>query len=447
MAKSSRNSLPKKPSKDFPLFPHDTGRWAKKVRGKLRYFGKVDGDPKGKKALAKWLEQKDDLLAGRTPRVTGVGLTIRDLCNRFLTAKKHQVDCGELTPRTFLDYKGICERIISVFGKTRLVTDLQSADFENLRARLARTLGPVALGNEVQRARVVFKYAYDASLVDKPIRYGPTFKRPSKKVLRKVRSKNGVRMFEAAEIRRILDTADVQMRAMVLLGVNAGLGNTDCGALTVSVSDLERGWLNFPRPKTGIERQCPLWPETVEAIRKAIERRSDPKDEENADLVFVTKYGQSWNKDSKSNPISAEFRKLLKSIDADAKAQAEKDGTEPPAELYRKGCGFYALRHTFRTVADETRDFPAIDLIMGHADESMAARYRERISDERLIAVTDRVHDWLFGGVESPIEVEPVNQATPMNEAESVNEAEPVTPAEPVREAAPPARVSTRLPD
>ncbi len=50
---------------------------AKKVKGKLVYFGKVSDDPKGILALEKWLNEKDDLLAGRTPRVSGDGLTIR----------------------------------------------------------------------------------------------------------------------------------------------------------------------------------------------------------------------------------------------------------------------------------------------------------------------------------------------------------------------------------
>lgn len=30
----------------FPLFPHQSGRWCKKVRQKQHYFGKIADDPK-----------------------------------------------------------------------------------------------------------------------------------------------------------------------------------------------------------------------------------------------------------------------------------------------------------------------------------------------------------------------------------------------------------------
>ena len=77
-------------------FFHASGRWANKVRGKFHYFGKTADDPKGQAALRLWLDQKEDLLAGRTPRISRDGLNVRHLCNHFLTAKQQQRDAGEI---------------------------------------------------------------------------------------------------------------------------------------------------------------------------------------------------------------------------------------------------------------------------------------------------------------------------------------------------------------
>ena len=118
----------------------------------------------------------------------------------------------------------------------------------------------------VQRIRSVFKFGFDVGLMGTPMRLGPGFVRPSKKTIRLERPRKGPRMFEASELREILDAATQPLKAMILLGVNCGFGNADCGTLPLAALDLTGGWVNYHRPKTGITRRCPLWPETVEAL-------------------------------------------------------------------------------------------------------------------------------------------------------------------------------------
>jgi integrase len=368
---------PGKPYPDFPLFAHAAGVWAKKIRGKLHYFGPW-ADPDG--ALAKYLEQKDDLHAGRTPRPDTGGLTVKALANEFLNHKKALLDTGELSPRTWDEYKETCDLLVAKFGKARLVDDLGPDDFAALRQGMAKRWGPVRLGNVIQRVRTVFKFAADNGLTDRPPLYGQGFQRPSAKVLRLHRAKQGAKLFTAEEIRRMLDTADTQLRAMLLLGINAGFGMADCGRLPLSAVDLDAGMIDFPRPKTGVARRCPLWPETTGAIKETLAKRPRPKAEEDADLVFLTAQGRPWHKTDASSPAVFKVKSLMRQLGING----------------RKGLGFYTLRHVFETVAGEPRDQAAVDHIMGHSRDDMASVYREGISDARLKAVTDYVRAWLF---------------------------------------------------
>jgi hypothetical protein len=100
MCHSNVGMKPAKPYPKFPLFAHATKRWAKKIRGKLHYFG-TWSDPDG--AIAKYFDQKDALHAGRTPWATGDGLAVHQLCNRFCEAKERQADAREITRQTFVD--------------------------------------------------------------------------------------------------------------------------------------------------------------------------------------------------------------------------------------------------------------------------------------------------------------------------------------------------------
>jgi integrase len=409
---------PKKPYPDFPLTPHPSGAWQKKIRGKIHYFGRwakrvngklvrIDGDG-WREALEEYKKVADDLHAGRTPRAQTDGLTVADLCNRFLTAKLRKRESGELGLRMFGEYRETTDLIVGTFGKTRVVDDLAADDFESLRATMAERWGPVRLGNAITRVKSVFKYALDNGLIDKPIRFGGEFRKPDKGVLRRHRATNGAKMLEAHELRRLIDAlagkkvetghTDKQtgepeavtlelnpcLRAMVLLGLNAGFGNHDLATLPLSALDLDAGWVDFPRPKTGIHRRCPLWPETIATLHAILAERPSAKDKADADLVFLQRSGRRWVRNtekSRTDNISVVFCELLKACG-----------------LYRDGLGFYTLRHVFRTVADDARDPVAIDLIMGHTDPTMGGHYRERIDDSRLRAVAEHVRTWLFGG-------------------------------------------------
>ncbi len=171
---------------------------------------------------------------------------------------------------------------------------MESADFEKVRADLATRRGPVALGNEIQRVRTIFKYAFEDGLIDVPIRFGTQFRKPSRKTIRKARQASGGKMLESEELRKIIEHVDGQMKAMVLLALNSGFGQTDVSGLPKSAIDFKGGWIDYPRPKTATMRRCSLWPETIKALRDAMANRPKAKYEKEADLVFITKYGHSW---------------------------------------------------------------------------------------------------------------------------------------------------------
>jgi len=382
---SSANRKPRKPHPDFPLFPHAAGVWAKKVKQRLHYFGPW-ADPEG--ALKRWLEVKDDLLAGREPRAKTApnGPSVADVCNSYLTYKKASLASREITARTFAEYFAVCERLVKVFGRNRPVADLLADDFQRLRELVAKTWGPVRLANEVQRTRSVFKHAYDAGLIDRPVRFGPGFKKPSAKVLRLNRAKAGLRMFEREELQAILHHSTPETKAVVLLALNAGLGNGDIAAMPTSAVDLDKGWLDFPRPKTGIPRRCPLWPESIDAIRAMLADRQPAKNPEHELLLFLNERHNSYGTTAKGMRPHQGIGRLF-------------DRTTAAAGITRPGTTFYSIRRTFQTIAEGANDLAAVAAIMGRSPHvnDMGAVYRQRIEDPRLAAVVEHVRKWLFG--------------------------------------------------
>jgi integrase len=163
---------------------------------------------------------------------------------------------------------------------------------------------------------------------------------------------------------------------MILLGINCAYGNGDCSQLQFDWIDFEKGWIQYARPKTGVDRRAKLWPETIKAIQTWQEKRPAI----NNNLVFVTRQGNPW---SDPNSCDCAIAKAFQRI------SREKG-------VWISGRGFYGLRRTYETIAGRSKDQVAVDHVMGHVDQSMAGIYRQEIDDSRLIAVSELVRNWVF---------------------------------------------------
>ena len=181
------------------------------------------------------------------------------------------------------------------------------------------------------------EYAYDNGLITHEVRCGSEFKPPECSEAREHRARKGQRMIEADQLRRMLDAADPVVKGMVLLGVNSGF-NQDSADLPLGAVDLERGWIDFPRPKTGIERRCPLWDTTVDALRAAIAERPEPREKAAEGFVSVTTGGRPWLGRGRANRVSVAARDLIKQVG-----------------VHGAGIAFATLRRVVRTVAADPR--------------------------------------------------------------------------------------------
>ncbi len=174
------------------------------------------------------------------------------------------------------------------------------------------------------------------------------------------------------------------MKPLILLGINAGIGNKDLSLFKLEKLPAMRGevWIDYPRNKTEAERRFCLWPETRDSIAEYLDKRPGPAGTANHCIAFLTKQGNAWVRgegNDRSDAIGQAFKR------------ARND-----AGIGRGS--FYDLRRTFQTVANETGDFQASRLVMGHSDQAsdMTARYTQHISDDRIRIVISHVRSWLF---------------------------------------------------
>jgi hypothetical protein len=282
-----------KPWPDFPLTVHPNGQYSKKIRGRVHYFGPQSAGPDA--AVALYHKQKDFLYAGLAVPVEGE--TVADLLNVFIGRKEQAVEQGELSQVSLDEYVCTTDVMAATLGRTRSLNGITPNDLLRLRKALqqgkTKVLGVAAFKRRLTLARIVCKFSNEE--FGTSIRYQTPLAAPPKKLLRERRAAVGERLFSAKELRDLIAKTDPHMKAVIYLGINAALGPADCVALTTD--KIADGFVNFPRPKTGVLRRCPLWKETQEAIAVIADGKH----------VFN---GRVWTR----HVIAREFKKLCESV-------------------------------------------------------------------------------------------------------------------------------------
>lgn len=345
----------RKPYPGFPLSPHSSGQWKKTIKGRVYYFGS-----EWREALKRYEELVEVGLS--------TGPTVAVLIDDFLDSKNAQWESGSIKKGSLLDYRRACVKIKDNFGLATTLDSLTPSHFLSLRNSLESSMAPTTLKRYLVLLRAIFKFAYQMGYVGQPLRYGDALKTPAARLIRKSKLLKTTRIFSPEEIHQLIKEAKGAMKPAIWLAINCGFGNTDVCEL--QWSDIEGEWLELVRSKTYIARAAYLWPETIIALDRW--KSESPTSE----WVACGRRGQKLGGEDGNTPIAHMFSGI-----------AEECGIS--------GRGFYALRHTYRTVADGCKDQPAVMLTMGHSDSSISNEYRHGISEDRLVAVADHVRGWL----------------------------------------------------
>ena len=350
-------------SDKFPLTLHPTGQYCKKIKGKIRYFGTDK-----KKALEKYLAQSTYLHGAQSMvlKTSNGKMTLKQLCDLYLHYQNSRVLVGAITAKHYNDLAGSLGRLMAFLGPGCKIESISTLDLQNYKRKLQSSYASVNRQNlHIGLIKAMFHWARKNDVLDSI----PNIDAISKnRVVHKEKY-----TFNQQQIRKLLSTPDVKMKAMIWLGLNCGFGCTDCSRLKLEDLDFKNNRVNLPRKKTGIGRNLPLWPETIQAL-KEISRSGT--------FVFVTSQGHPWIRTTATtndngepkyiydNRISTKFSRLMKKV----RIQAP------------KGTGFYTLRRTAATIAARSGDPFAVQRLLGHVDLTMATRYVQDVS-----AQTDRV--------------------------------------------------------
>ncbi|MBN1489924.1 MAG: tyrosine-type recombinase/integrase [Phycisphaerae bacterium] len=299
-------------------------------------------------------------------------ITAKELASRFLEVQRANWRNDAVTLQA---YRNWLRRFLRDHRGLR-AADLTVEMFAAWKLSLRRRgYAAVSINHYLKSVRAIYTFAEDEGLLERVPRLKRVKNEPMPSPMERPRI-----LFTPQQIRRLIDAADLQLRVMVLLGLNCGFGPKDLQDLRWKHIAGQR--VTLPRSKTGIAQTFLLWPETQAAIEtlreeraKLIERLARRGRTRSDDgRVFMTKYWRPWNKDA----VSQQFSKLCAKVGV-------------PCH------GFYRLRHGASTAMSVVAMPHVQRKFMRHSQLQQQVTYTHMPDDEVDAAIL-RAREKLLGG-------------------------------------------------
>ncbi len=192
-------------------------------------------------------------------------ITVKELANRFLSAQQANWQNPEVILKCYKDW---LRRFMKDHPQL-WITDLTVESFAALKLSLKeRGYLPESINHYLGAVRAMFTFAEDTGIIEK----APKLKRVKNEgKTRTASSKKS--LYTRDEIQRLLNHADVQLKAMIMLALNCGFGPKDMRDLAWNHSDGER--VTLPRSKTGISQTYLMWSETRDLLEEVRQQRDE----------------------------------------------------------------------------------------------------------------------------------------------------------------------------
>jgi integrase len=319
----------------------------------------------------------------------------------FLENRRAAMLAKDLSPTTYGDYLRELQAFTNATGTDAQVAALRPEHFARYAKNLTteRKLGRHARKRVIAYIKAMLNWGSGNGYYPSPI-YGNDFSTPDTRpdAIRQAKAREGKadhskRLVTGEEVTKLLHRANPQFKAIILLGVNCGIGPAALGRLRWRHVNLETGELNMPRGKTGTERRGYLWRRT----RKALARTATLKHNEAAigregpeALVF-------WSR--KAVPMYREREIVRDGVSVGVRIDNSISITvgRYAAALKLEGVTHYRLRHTFKTLGKKAGDRDALNLMMGHREGTTGEVYdHEEIEFARIKRVAKVVHRQLW---------------------------------------------------